>query len=176
MKTEPQILRHPLDQALFATASIKFLVALAIVIALLLLVAAIAAAGRRRPTSAMGWLAGAAIVAAIVAAVLVGSITATYACPLRFTGLASYYSNGESGNRTASGARFDDRLATAAHRCLPFGTRLRVSRAGRTIIVIVNDRGPAAWTGRVLDLARGPAAAIGLVGPGVARVEAEVIQ
>jgi rare lipoprotein A len=67
-------------------------------------------------------------------------------------------------------------MATAAHRCLPFGTRLRVSRAGRTIIVIVNDRGPAAWTGRVLDLARGPAAAIGLVGPGVARVEAEVIQ
>jgi hypothetical protein len=79
MKTEPQILRHPLDQALFATAGIKFLVALAIVIALLSLFAAIAAAGRRRPTSAMGWLAGAAIVAAIVAAVLVGSITATYA-------------------------------------------------------------------------------------------------
>jgi rare lipoprotein A (peptidoglycan hydrolase) len=177
MKTEPQILRHPLDQALFATASVKFLVALAIVIALLSLCAAIAAAGRRRPTSAMGWLAGAAIVAAIVAAILVGSITATYAaCAPRFAGLASYYSNGESGNRTASGARFDDRLATAAHRCLPFGTRLRVSRAGRTIIVIINDRGPAAWTGRVLDLARGPAAAIGLVGPGVGRVEAEVIQ
>nr|WP_157642996.1 septal ring lytic transglycosylase RlpA family protein [Bradyrhizobium sp. WSM4349] len=125
----------------------------------------------------MGWLAGAAIVAAIVAAVLVGSITATYAaCVPRFAGLASYYSNGESGNRTASGARFDDRVPTTAHRCLPFGIPLRVSRGGRSVIVTVNDRGPAAWTGRVLDLARAPAVQLGLVGPGVARVEAEVVE
>ncbi|WP_314959615.1 hypothetical protein [Bradyrhizobium cosmicum] len=75
----PQTLRHPLDEAIFATATVKFLVAFAIVIALLSLFAAIANAGRRRPTSAMGWLAGAAIVAAVVAAVLVGSVTATYA-------------------------------------------------------------------------------------------------
>jgi rare lipoprotein A len=93
-----------------------------------------------------------------------------------FTGLASYYSNGESGNRTAS-ARASTigwrRPRIAACRSAP---GLRVSRGGRTIIVTVNDRGPAAWTGRVLDLARAPAAHLGLLGPGVARVEAEVIQ
>ncbi|WP_456622128.1 MULTISPECIES: hypothetical protein [unclassified Bradyrhizobium] len=79
MKLEPQILRHPLDQALFGTAAIKLLVALAIVIALLSLFAAIAEARRQRSISAAGWLAGAAVVAAIVAAVLVGSVTAAYA-------------------------------------------------------------------------------------------------
>ncbi|WP_186355489.1 hypothetical protein [Bradyrhizobium cosmicum] len=78
MKTEPQILRHALDQVAFSAASIKVLVALAIGIALIALFGAIAEA-RRRPTSAAAWLAGAAIVAAIVAAVLVGSVTATYA-------------------------------------------------------------------------------------------------
>ena len=53
-------------------------------------------------------------------------------CERSFSGLASYYSN-ESGSRTASGARFDDRLPPAAHRCLPFGTKLQVSRlAGRS--------------------------------------------
>lgn len=174
MKLEPQILRHPLDEAVFAAANIKLLVALAIVIALLALCGAIAEVWRR-PTAAVAWLAGAAIVAAIVAAVLVGSVTASHACAGgRFAGIASYYSNGESGNRTASGARFDDRSPTAAHRCLPFGTRLRVSRGGRSVIVTINDRGPAAWTGRVLDLARAPAAELGLIGPGVARVEAEL--
>jgi hypothetical protein len=75
MKTEPQILRHPLDEAIFASASIKFLVALAIVIMLLSLVAAIVEV-RQRPNSALGWFACAAIVAAIVAAALVWHVTA----------------------------------------------------------------------------------------------------
>lgn len=79
MKIEPQILRHGLDQAVFGVASIKLLVAFAIVIALLSLFAAIAELRRQRSSSAAGWLAGAALVAAIVAAVLVGSVTATYA-------------------------------------------------------------------------------------------------
>jgi rare lipoprotein A (peptidoglycan hydrolase) len=131
MKTEPQILRHPLDEAIFATASVKLMVALAIILALLSLCAAIVET-HKRPSAALGWLGGAAIVAAIVAVVLVGSITATYGCAARFSGIASYYSNGESGPRTASGARFDDRLLTAAHRCLPFGTRLAVRYAGRS--------------------------------------------
>ena len=95
-------------------------------------------------------------------------------CERSFSGLASYYSN-ESGSRTASGARFDDRLATAAHRCLPFGTKLRVSRGGRSVVVSVNDRGPFV-RGRVLDLALAPARELGLIGPGVAHVDVQVIE
>jgi rare lipoprotein A len=94
-------------------------------------------------------------------------------CERTFSGRASYYSN-ESGSRTASGARFDDRLPTAAHRCLPFGTKLRVSNGGRSVIVTINDRGPFV-RGRVLDLALAPARELGLVGPGVAQVDAEVL-
>ena len=94
-------------------------------------------------------------------------------CERSFSGLASYYSS-ESGSRTASGVRFDDRLPTAAHRCLPFGTRLRVSRGGRSVVVTVNDRGPFVRR-RVLDLALAPARELGLVGPGVAHVDVEVV-
>ena len=95
------------------------------------------------------------------------------ACERAFSGLASYYSN-ESGSRTASGVRFDHNLASAAHRCLPFGTTLRVSRGGRSVVVTVNDRGPFV-RGRVLDLALAPARELGLVGPGVAHVDVEVV-
>jgi rare lipoprotein A len=63
----------------------------------------------------------------------------------------------ESGSRTASGARFDDRLPTAAHRYLSSGTKLRVSHRGRSVVVTVNDRGPYV-RGRVLDLALAPRA------------------
>ncbi|MGY4288909.1 rare lipoprotein A (peptidoglycan hydrolase) [Bradyrhizobium sp. LM2.7] len=170
MKLEPKIL-YELHG--FEIGLQNILLAAGIVVALLSICAAIAEL-RRAPSAAAGWLAGAALVAAIIAAVLVGSVTAARACERRFGGLASYYSNGESGNRTASGVRFNDAWPTAAHRCLPFGTRLRVSRAGRSVVVTVNDRGPFI-RGRVLDLARAPAAQLGLLGPGVARVEAEVI-
>ncbi|MBR0831526.1 septal ring lytic transglycosylase RlpA family protein [Bradyrhizobium manausense] len=95
------------------------------------------------------------------------------ACERSFSGVASYYSN-ESGSRTASGVRFDHRLPTAAHRCLPFGTKLRVSRGGRSVVVTVNDRGPFV-RGRVLDLALAPARELGLVGPGIAHVDVEVV-
>ncbi|MFB6460440.1 septal ring lytic transglycosylase RlpA family protein [Bradyrhizobium tunisiense] len=153
-------------------------VAFAIVAALVASIAAVAEA-RRGPSTAAGWLCGVALLAIVLMAVLVGSVTASHArapeaCARRFAGIASYYSNGESGSRTASGARFDDRLPTAAHRCLPFGTRLRVSRGERSVVVTVNDRGPFV-AGRVLDLARAPAAALGMLGAGVARVEVEVV-
>lgn len=82
---------------------------------------------------------------------------------------ASYY-GAESGTRTASGARFDPNGRTAASRDLPFGTRLAVCFHG-CVTVTVNDRGPAKWTGRGLDLSRGAARAIGLVRPGVAAVQ-----
>lgn len=171
MKLEPKIL-YELHG--FETGLQKVLVAFAIALAVLSLVGALLEL-RRAPWAAAGWLGGAALVAAIVGAVLVGSVTAGFSCPRRFSGVASYYSNGESGNRTASGARFNDALPTAAHRCLPFGTRLRVTRGGRSVVVTVNDRGPFI-RGRVLDLARAPAAQLGLLGPGVAHVEAEVIE
>jgi len=89
-----------------------------------------------------------------------------------FSGMASYYGN-ESGSRTASGQRFNQNAMTAAHRTLPFGTRLRVTHGGRSVVVTVNDRGPFI-RGRVLDLSKGAARAIGLTGRGVGRVVAEV--
>ena len=90
-----------------------------------------------------------------------------------FSGMASYYGN-ESGSRTASGQRFNQNALTAAHRSLPFGTRLRVTHGGRSVVVTVNDRGPFV-RGRVLDLSTGAARAVGLTGAGVGRVTAEVV-
>lgn len=90
-----------------------------------------------------------------------------------FSGMASYYGN-ESGSRTASGARFNQNAMTAAHRSLPFGTKLRVTHRGSSVIVTINDRGPFI-RGRVLDLSTGAARAIGLTGAGVGRVTAEVV-
>ena len=90
-----------------------------------------------------------------------------------FSGMASYYGN-ESGSRTASGQRFNQNAMTAAHRSLPFGTKLRVTHGGQSVIVTINDRGPFI-RGRVLDLSTGAARAIGLTGAGVGRVTAEVV-
>jgi len=88
-----------------------------------------------------------------------------------FSGVASMYGN-ESGNRTASGQRFNENAMTCAHRSLPFGTKLRVSHGGRSIIVTVNDRGPFV-RGRVIDLSKGAARALGISGLG--QVTAEVV-
>jgi rare lipoprotein A len=88
-----------------------------------------------------------------------------------FSGIASYYGN-ESGSRTASGQRFNQNAMTCAHRSLPFGTKLRVSAGGRSVVVTVNDRGPFV-RGRVLDLSKGAARALGM--GGLARVTAEVV-
>ena len=89
-----------------------------------------------------------------------------------FAGKASYYGS-ESGARTASGARYNPMGMTAAHRSLPFGTKLRVTHGSRSVVVTVNDRGPFV-RGRVLDLSKGAAQAIGLTGRGVGHVVAEV--
>ena len=90
-----------------------------------------------------------------------------------FAGRASYYGN-ESGSRTASGQRFNQNAMTAAHRSLPFGTKLRVTHRGQSVVVTINDRGPFI-RGRVLDLSKGAARAIGLTGAGVGHVTAEVV-
>jgi rare lipoprotein A len=90
-----------------------------------------------------------------------------------FSGMASFYGN-ESGSKTASGQRFNENALTAAHRTLPFGTRLRVTHGGHSVVVTINDRGPFV-RGRVLDLSTAAARAVGLTSAGVGRVTAEVI-
>src|SRR6201986_3670647 len=90
-----------------------------------------------------------------------------------FSGMASFYGN-ESGHKTASGQRFNQEAMTAAHRSLPFGTKLRVTHGSRSVVVTINDRGPFI-RGRVLDLSTGAARAIGLTSAGVGRVTAEVM-
>jgi rare lipoprotein A len=101
------------------------------------------------------------------------SVTASAGTGHSFSGVASFYGN-ESGSRTASGQRFNENALTAAHRSLPFGTRLRVTHGDRSVVVTINDRGPFV-RGRVLDLSTGAARAIGLTGAGVGRVTAEVV-
>jgi rare lipoprotein A len=86
-------------------------------------------------------------------------------------GLASWYGEKFQGRRTASGERFDMDDLTAAHPSLPFGTRLRVrnARNGREVVVRINDRGPNT-RGRIIDMSRAAAQAIGLVQAGVGPV------
>jgi rare lipoprotein A len=86
-------------------------------------------------------------------------------------GTASWYGPGFHGRKTASGERFNSYDMTAAHRSLPFGTRLRVvnEKNGRSVVVRVNDRGPFAHR-RIIDLAKGPAQALGLTSSGTAYV------
>ena len=90
-----------------------------------------------------------------------------------FSGVASFSGN-ESGSKTASGQRFNQNALTAAHRSLPFGTKLRVTHKGQSVVVTINDRGPFI-KGRVLDLSTAAARAVGLTSSGVGHVTAEVI-
>ena len=92
----------------------------------------------------------------------------------QFTGVAAYYSTDYSG-RTARGDRYDPTKFTAAHRSLPFGTRLRVTdpRSKRSVVVVVNDRGPFS-KGRVLDLSLAAAKALNMTGRGLLNVTAVV--
>jgi rare lipoprotein A len=89
------------------------------------------------------------------------------------SGMASWYAQGA---RTASGARFNPNGLTAAHRTLPFGTKVLVRHraTGRTVQVTINDRGPFI-RGRVIDLAKGAAQQLGIVGSGTAPVELRVV-
>jgi len=83
--------------------------------------------------------------------------------------LTSWYGPGFHGNYTANGEVYDQMAYTAAHKTLPFGTRLRVCYQG-CVDVRINDRGPYIGD-RELDLSRGAAEAIGLIHPGVAPVQ-----
>lgn len=92
------------------------------------------------------------------------------------SGVASYYGAKFHGRRTASGARFDMNAMTAAHKTLPFGTRVLVTnpRNGKSVTVTINDRGPYAH-GRTIDLSKAAATEIGIIQRGHGTVELAVI-
>jgi rare lipoprotein A len=92
-------------------------------------------------------------------------------------GEASYYSDGLAGHPTASGELYRPLAFTAAHRKLPLGTVLRVTRSDgtRVVYVRVNDRGPYGGKGRILDLSRAAAEQLGMLRAGVLQVRAEVV-
>ena len=89
------------------------------------------------------------------------------------SGMASYYWQGQ---QVASGGRFNPNALTAAHKTLPFGTKVRVTHLGngRSVTVTINDRGPFI-RGRIIDLSRRAAGVIGMTGSGVARVAVDVV-
>ncbi|MBC8038253.1 MAG: septal ring lytic transglycosylase RlpA family protein [Rhizobiales bacterium] len=88
-------------------------------------------------------------------------------------GYASFYKHG---SLTANGERFNPMGMTAAHRSLPFGTKVKVTnmRTGKTVVVRINDRGPFI-NGRVIDLSLGAAQRVGMIKSGVAKVNVVVV-
>ena len=93
------------------------------------------------------------------------------------TGEASWYGPGFFGNRTANGEVYRRGTMTAAHRTLPFGTKVRVTNLwnGRSEVIRINDRGPFVHH-RVIDLGHGAASSLGLTASGIAQVRLEVLR
>lgn len=123
-------------------------------VALLAVLAAAACATHRRPTP--------------LATVPLGTVE---------EGIASWYGPGYHGKRTSSGERFEQDDLTAAHPTWPFDTRVRVTllSTGKSCVVRINDRF-GGHKGRVIDISRGAARRIGLIGPGSGRVRLEVVR
>lgn len=96
--------------------------------------------------------------------------------PPKETGMASYYAEALHGRRTASGERYDSQALTAAHRTLPFGTRVRVTNLenGLSVVVRINDRGPNVEA-RVIDLSYAAARKLQFIDQGKTRVSLEVL-
>lgn len=92
-------------------------------------------------------------------------------------GIASFYGEDFHGRKTSNGEVYDMYAMTAAHRALPFNTRVLVTNLdnGKRVIVRINDRGPFV-KGRIIDLSYGAAQKIGMVGPGTAKVRLEVLE
>jgi rare lipoprotein A len=91
-----------------------------------------------------------------------------------FYGLASYYSY--KGGQSASGQQYDAHALTAAHRSLPFGTKVRITNptTGKSVIVTINDRGPFK-TSRVIDVSTNAAKQLDMIEKGIVYVRAEVL-
>jgi rare lipoprotein A len=92
------------------------------------------------------------------------------------TGKASFYADKFEGRPTASGEKYKHSKLTAAHKTLPFGTRVKVTNLAnqKTVEVVINDRGPYV-DGRIIDLSKSAAEALGFVNVGLADVQVEVI-
>jgi rare lipoprotein A len=92
------------------------------------------------------------------------------------TGVASYYGAKHHGKRTASGEAFNQHSLTAAHRQLPFGTRVKVTnlKNDKSCVVRINDRGPHT-RGRLIDVSREAAERLGMLGSGTARVRIQAL-
>ena len=92
-------------------------------------------------------------------------------------GEASYYADSLNGNKTASGESYDSKAMTAAHRSLPFGTKVKVTylKTGKSVEVVINDRGPYAKD-RIIDISGAAAKSIGLIDAGHGKVSVEVIE
>ncbi len=92
-------------------------------------------------------------------------------------GIASYYGPGFHGKTTANGERFNMHELTAAHKTLPFNTRVRVTNLNnkKSVVVRINDRGPYK-KGRIIDLSKGAAKKIGLLQTGTAKVNVEILK
>ncbi len=112
-------------------------------------------------------------VAAAAALVLSSITTTSMAVAGSSSGYASYYL---SGKRTANGEHFNPMGMTAAHRTLPFGTKVKVTntRNGRSVVVRINDRGPFIG-GRIIDLSLGAARVVGLNQSGIAKVKLRIL-
>lgn len=156
------------------------------ILLVLLVVLGAACAGPERPGSGPGTTRGRGATRAPVAppATVVPRAEGTGASPTRADveeGLASYYSRGLAGRRTASGERYDPGQPTAAHRSLPFGSVVRVERldaqgeaTGKVVQVRINDRGPFVQ-GRIIDLSGSAARRLGIEEVGIAPVRVRVL-
>ena len=93
------------------------------------------------------------------------------------TGKASYYADKHQNQKTASGARYQHELKTAAHKKLPFGSVVKVTNLsnGKSVVVTINDRGPFV-KGRIIDLSKSAFRSIGALSAGLLQVEIEVIE
>lgn len=121
------------------------------------------------------------VIAGVAATALppgVSSVQATETVRVAQTvsGPASWYGGKFHGRRTANGERFNKNELTAAHRSLPFGTRVRVTNQqnGRSVVVRINDRGPFVGN-RVIDLSRAAAETVGMLRSGVAPVRLDIL-
>lgn len=108
--------------------------------------------------------------------VLFAATTSAHAISIHEEGLASFYSDRFHGATTASGAIFNQQALTAAHRSLPMGTRVLVTRAdtGDEVEVLINDRGPFI-KGRIIDLSKRAARELGMLRRGLAPVLVTVL-
>jgi len=107
--------------------------------------------------------------------VILGTLQAVSAATAE-AGEASYYADSLNGRKTASGELYDKDALSAAHRSLPFGTKVKVTylKTGQSVVVVINDRGPYAKD-RIIDLSGAAAKQIGLIEAGHGKVRLDVI-